>query len=88
MQNKPNFGNDKMNITLDMTTNYIILSALRGQKTKPIQSQNKPNLSQFKANLSQNKANSNPIQSQFAKRPKRKKALRLLSTAAHIYSIC
>ncbi|MBC8472626.1 MAG: hypothetical protein H8D56_24440 [Planctomycetes bacterium] len=54
MQNKPNFENDKMNITLDMTSNYKVLSAGSGQKTKPIQSQ-------FKANLSQNKPNSNPI---------------------------
>ncbi len=39
MQNKPNFENDKMNITLDMTSNYKVLSAGSGQKTKPIQSQ-------------------------------------------------
>ena len=54
MQNKPNLRNDKMNITLDMTGNYMILSAGSGQKTKPIQTQ-------FKANLSQNKPNSKPI---------------------------
>ena len=61
MQNKPNFRNDKMNITLDMTSNYKILAAWKGQKTKPIQTQFKANLSQNKPNLSQNKANSNPI---------------------------
>ena len=36
MQNKPNFRNDKMNITIDMTSKYEILSAGSGQKTKPI----------------------------------------------------
>ena len=50
MQNKPNFRNDKMNTTLDMTSNYKILAAWKGQKTKPIQTQ-------FKANLTQNKPN-------------------------------
>ena len=54
MQNKPNFGNDKMNINLDITTCYKILSAGSGQKTKPIQTQ-------FKANKAKNKPNSNPI---------------------------
>jgi len=53
MQNKANLGNDKMNINLDMTSIYGILSRWRGAKTKPIQSQ-------YKANLTQNKPNSNP----------------------------
>jgi len=53
MQNKPNFGISKMNITLDMTSKYDILEAGSGQKTNPIQTQ------------------FNPIQSQFAERPKR-----------------
>jgi hypothetical protein len=54
MQNKPNFENDKMNITLDMTSIYEILSAGSGQKTNPIQTQFKPKQTQLK-----------PIQSQF-----------------------
>ena len=61
MQNKPNFRNDKMNTTLDMTSNYKILSLRRGQKTKPIQSQFKPNLTQNKPNLSQFQSQTNPI---------------------------
>ena len=39
LTNKPNFENDKMNITLDMTSIYEILPAGSGQKTKPIQTQ-------------------------------------------------
>ena len=35
MQNKPNFRNDKMNITLGMTTNYKNLSAGSGQEIIP-----------------------------------------------------
>ena len=66
MQNKPNFRNDKMNITLDMTSNYKILSALWGQKTKPIQTQFKANKAKNKPNLSQNK----PNQTQSDERPK------------------
>jgi len=54
MQNKPNFGNDKMSANLNMTSNYGVLSALLGEKTKPIQTQLKPIQSQF-----------NPIQTQF-----------------------
>ena len=61
MQNKPNFGNDKMNINLDMTSNYEILSCWRGKKTNPIQTQLKPKQTQFKPNKAKNKANSNPI---------------------------
>ncbi len=72
MQNKPNLRNDKMNITLDMTSNYKIFSAGSGQKTKPKQTQFNPKQTQFKpiskpikANFkawqSQNKSNSNPI---------------------------
>jgi len=60
MQNKANFRNDKMNITLDMTSKYEILEAWRGQKTKPIQTQLKPKQTQFKANKAKNKPNSNP----------------------------
>ena len=54
MQNKANFGNDKMNINIDMTSRYEISLTGSGQKTKPIQTQFKPIQSQF-----------NPIQSQF-----------------------
>ena len=61
LTNKPNFRNDKMNINLDMTSNYKILSAGSGQKTKPIQTQLKPIQTQFKPNLTQNKPNSKPI---------------------------
>ncbi len=53
-----------MNTTLDMTSNYKILSLRRGQKTKPIQSQFKPNLTQNKPNLTQNKPNLSQFQSQ------------------------
>jgi len=58
MQNKPNFRNDKMNITLDMTRNYKILYRSPGQKTKPIQTQFKPIQTQLKPI----KAKTNPIQ--------------------------
>jgi uncharacterized protein YraI len=62
MQNKANFGNDTMNITLDMTSNYEISSRRLRQKNKansnpikpktnPIQSQFKPKQSQFKHNF-------------------------------------
>ena len=65
MQNKPNFRNDKMNITIDITRNYKILSSSPGPKNKansnPIQSQFKPKQTQFKANKAKNKPNSNPI---------------------------
>ena len=64
MQNKANFRNAKMNITIVLISNYEILSRSPGKKTKPIQSQFKPNLSQNKANLSQFK----PNQSQFFQR--------------------
>jgi len=57
MQNKPNLGNDKMNLTIDITSIYKNISAGSGQKTKPIQTQFKANLTQNKPNLSQYKAN-------------------------------
>ena len=47
MQNKPNFRNDIMDITIDMTTYYKILSRWLGQKTKPIQTQFNPIQTQF-----------------------------------------
>ena len=50
LTNKANFGNDKMNITIDMTSDYMILSTGSGQKTNPIQTQFKPIQSQFKPN--------------------------------------
>ena len=67
MQNKPNFGNDKMNINLDMKSIYKNLFRWRGQKTKPIQTQLKPKQSQFKPIQTQFKAK----QTQFVERPKR-----------------
>ena len=57
LTNKPNFRNDKMNITLDMTTNYKILYRSPGQK-------NKANSKPIKAKTNPIKANSNPIQTQ------------------------
>ena len=54
MQNKPNLRNDKMNITIDMTSRYEISLTGSGQKTNPIQTQLKPIQTQF-----------NPIQTQF-----------------------
>ncbi|MBL7143141.1 MAG: hypothetical protein ISS76_02795 [Phycisphaerae bacterium] len=50
-----------MNTIIDMTSIYMIFSAWRVQKTKPIQSQFKPKQTQFKANKAKNKPNSNPI---------------------------
>jgi len=64
MQNKPNFRNDKMNTTIDMTSNYKNLPRWRGQKTKPIQTQFKPNLSQNKPNSNPIKPKTKPIQTQ------------------------
>jgi len=68
MQNKPNLRNDKMNITLDMTSKYTILSCLAGPKNKanskpikpktnPIQSQFNPKQTQLKPIQTQNKPN-------------------------------
>ena len=52
MQNKANFGNVKMNITFDTTSNYKEFDPLGGSKNKansnPIQSQFKPKQTQFK----------------------------------------
>ena len=62
MQNKPNFENDKMNITLDITSNYEILPRLERPKNKPnsnpIQSQFNPKQTQFKPISKPNKPNS------------------------------
>jgi hypothetical protein len=60
MQNEPNFRNGKMNINLDITNNYMILSAFRGQKTNPIRTQLKPKRTQFNPIQTQNKAKTNP----------------------------
>jgi hypothetical protein len=57
MQNKPNFGNDKMNITIDMTSVYKILPRLPGPK-------NKPNSNPIKPISKPIKAKTNPIQTQ------------------------
>jgi len=67
MQNKPNFRNAKMNITLDMTSKYEILYRSSGVKTKPKQTQLKPIQTQFKANKAKNKPNSNPIKANLPK---------------------
>ncbi|MBC8470977.1 MAG: hypothetical protein H8D56_16005, partial [Planctomycetes bacterium] len=48
MQNKPNFRNAKININLDMTSNYKEFANRSHEKTKPIQSQFKPKQTQFK----------------------------------------
>ncbi len=48
MQNKPNFGNDKMSVSIDMTSNYIDFANRSHEKTKPIQTQFKPKQTQFK----------------------------------------
>jgi len=61
MQNKPNLRNDKMNINLDVTSQYENLSRRKGEKTNPIQTQLKPIQTQFKPNLTQNKPKTNPI---------------------------
>ena len=68
MQNKPNFGNDKMSANLFITRDYEENGHSGHQKTKPIQTQfkankakNKPNLTQNKANLTQFQSQTNPI---------------------------
>jgi hypothetical protein len=66
MQNKANFGNDKMNITIDITSKYEILPRSKGQKTNPIQTQFNPKQTQLKPIQTQFKAK----QSQSAERPK------------------
>jgi hypothetical protein len=66
MQNKPNFGNDKMNISDYLTMINVKFRHLTGPKNKansnpikpktnPIQTQFKPKQTQFKANQSQSK---------------------------------
>ena len=61
MQNKPNFGISKMNITLDITSNYKILPRLERPKNKansnPIQSQFNPKQTQFNPISNPNKPN-------------------------------
>jgi len=64
MQNKPNFGNDKMNLSVFIAMNYVNLYTWLLGKTKPIQSQFKPNQSQFKPISGPNKAKTNPKQTQ------------------------
>jgi hypothetical protein len=58
MQNKANLRNDKMNITIDITTNYEYFYRSPGPK-------NKPNSNPIKPKTNPIKANSNPIQTQF-----------------------
>ncbi|MBL7146486.1 MAG: hypothetical protein ISS76_19760 [Phycisphaerae bacterium] len=61
MQNKPNFGNDKMNANSFVTMRYKILSRWLRPKNKansnPIQSQFKPIQSQLKPKQTQFKPN-------------------------------
>ena len=57
LTNKPNFRNDKMNITIDMTSDYKIFCRSQGPK-------NKPNSNPIKPKTNPIKANTNPIQSQ------------------------
>ena len=66
MQNKPNLRDDKMNISLDMTTIYMNFPADSGQKTKPIQTQFNPIQSQFKPNLSRRSLDRSRIKPNFA----------------------
>jgi hypothetical protein len=60
MQNKANFGNDKISISSFLTGRYEIFPRSPGEKTNPIQTQ-------FKPNLTQNQANSNPIKANLSK---------------------
>jgi len=58
MQNKPNFGNSKMNINTAVTMKYVILSHWFRRK-------NKPNSNPIKPKTNPIKANSKPKQTQF-----------------------
>ena len=66
MQNKPNFGNDKMNINTFLTMRYVNLDTGSDAKTNPIQTQTKPILGQYQGCQSQNKPKTNPICSPFS----------------------
>ncbi len=72
LTNKPNFRNEKMNISIDMKSIYMILYRFAGWKNKansnPIQTQFKANKAKNKPNLTQFKANSNPIFTQFRRK--------------------
>ena len=57
MQNKANFRNDKMNITIDMKMIYEKRMGKSDEKTKPIQTQFKPKQTQLKPIQTQFKAN-------------------------------
>jgi hypothetical protein len=57
MQNKPNFGNDKMNINTTVTMNYVISS-------RWLRPKNKPNSNPIKPKTNPIKAKTNPIQTQ------------------------
>jgi len=61
MQNKANFRNDKMNITLDEASVYMILSRSPGQKNKPNSNPIKPKTNPIKANSNPKQTQSNPI---------------------------
>jgi hypothetical protein len=57
MQNKPNLRNDKMNINIDMASNY-------GNLYRCLRPKNKANSNPIKPKTNPIKANSNPIQTQ------------------------
>jgi hypothetical protein len=59
MQNKPNLGNNKMNISDYLTMSYVKFRNLKGWKNKANSNPIKPKQTQFKAN-----------QTQFEERPK------------------
>jgi hypothetical protein len=63
LTNKANFKDGKMNINIDITSNYEILPAGSGEKTNPIQTQLKPIQTQFNPIQTQ----SNPIKANLSK---------------------
>ena len=61
MQNKPNFGNSKMNINTTVTMTYVILSHWLRRKNKPNSKPIKPKTNPIKANTNPIQTQSNPI---------------------------
>jgi len=51
MQNKPNFRNEKMNINLDMASNYKEFAPLAGPKNKPNSKPIKPKTNPIQTQL-------------------------------------
>jgi len=91
-KNKPNFKNIKFGVSSFETSKYEILTAWRGEKTNPIQSQFKPNQSQFWANFKGEQSQTKPIQTQFQKpisAPKqRQENKEIPKTAVRLYNAC